>query len=140
MGSKLRYVLDQLTGNPRRLLLIDGLGALVTACSLAFVLAPLETYFGMPRDILYPLAIAAGCFALYSWSCYLFTDGKRPIYLALIATANLIYCCVTGWLLLHLHEQLTALGIIYFLLEILIILVLVRVEFMAVGRNSIYSV
>lgn len=134
MGSKFRYVIDQLTGNPRRLLLIDFLGALVTAGSLAFVLAPLEVYFGMPRNILYPLAIAAGCFALYSGSCYFFTDGKRPIYLGLIATANLAYCCVTTWLLLSLHEQLTPLGLIYFILEILVILLLVRVEFMAVGR------
>jgi hypothetical protein len=136
MVGKIQQVIDQVTANPRRLLLIDCLGALVTAGCLAFVLAPLETYFGMPRNILFPLAIAAGCFALYSGTCYFLSDGKRPLWLTIIATANLLYCCVTAWLLFQMNEQLTPLGLIYFILEILVILVLVRVEYMAVGRNS----
>lgn len=116
--------------------LIDGLGAIVTAILLSQVLARFETVFGMPRDILWVLAGAAGCFAVYSISCHLFLKKNGKPFLQGIAIANLIYCLTTLVLVIYLRESLTYLGLAYFIGEMIIILILVRWEFSAATASS----
>lgn len=116
--------------------LIDGLGAMVTAILLSQVLARFETVFGMPRDILWILAGAAICFAVYSISCHLFLKENEKPYLRGIAIANLLYCLTTLVLVIYLRESLTYLGIAYFIGEMIIILILVRWEFSVIEAAS----
>lgn len=107
---------------------IDGIGALVTATLLSQVLARWVSAFGMPKEILYVLAGIAGCFALYSLSCYFWLKGNWVPYLKGIAVANTIYCLITLTLVIYLNKSLTWLGIAYFTGEIIIVMALVRLE------------
>jgi hypothetical protein len=120
---------------PRRLFLIDGLGALLTASLLAFLLAPLERYFGMPVWVLYPLAAVAGVFALYSLLCYARFPANWQPYLRGIAVANLSYCVLTAVLVVYFWGQLTVLGVLYFVGEMGVVIGLVAVEVGVYRRN-----
>lgn len=120
---------------PRRLFLIDGLGALLTASLLAFVLVPLERYFGMPVRVLYPLAAVAGLFALYSLLCYARFPANWQLYLRGIAVANLSYCVLTAVLVVYFWQQLTVLGVLYFVGEMGVVSGLVAVEVGIYRRN-----
>lgn len=128
--------MKQLIQQPKTLFLIDGLGALVTGISLLLISAPLNQYVGMPPSVLQPLAWIAGVFAAYSLSCFAGFGPHWPRLLSLIATANLLYCVATAALIVRHFEQLTFLGIAYFVGEILIICTLVAIEFTAVRTRA----
>jgi len=70
----------------RRLFLIDGIGALVSAVMLGLVLTVWAPVFGMPRRVLIPLALVAAGFAIYSLTCSVRTHD--PKFLFAIAVAN----------------------------------------------------
>jgi hypothetical protein len=112
----------------KKLLLADGIGALVTALILALVLAPFQTVFGMPANILYPLAAVAGMFALYSFtSSFLIRQRWKPV-MNRIAFANIFYCCLTILLVILFYDQLTLLGVLYFFAEVVVTSILARLE------------
>ena len=114
---------------PRHLFLIDGLGAIVTASLLAFVVAPLEAVFGMPSMVAYKLATIAIIFAIYSMINYNFSGKGWRKWLRIIASANACYCIATLVLLLIHWQVITLVGILYFLGEALIVAALVVLEY-----------
>jgi len=120
--------------NAKQLFLLDGVGAVVTALMLGVVLTTFQSTFGMPTDILVGLALIAAGFAAFSLTCH-FRD-KGPAHLLVIAAANSAYCVVTLGLVLTLHEDLTWLGMAYFLGEIVIILGLVALEVTTARRQA----
>ncbi len=117
------------------MLLLDGLGALLTLLFLIGILVPFEAYFGMPKNVLYSLAIVAGLFAIYSLGSYFFLKKNWSPFLRGIAVANLLYCVATLGLVVYHFEKLTVLGVGYFLLEMVIIVVLVVVELRVSSRR-----
>lgn len=121
-------MLKTLTTNPKTIFLIDGLGALLTAIMLGFVLTNFEVYFGMPRSVLHCLAVVACVFMLYSLACYVFLKNRWRTFLSIIMVANLLYCGLTIILASYFYSRLTPLGIAYFLLECLVILGFVWLE------------
>jgi uncharacterized membrane protein YfcA len=122
--------------NPKQLFLIDSLGAVLSAFLLGIVLTSFETIFGMPHKVLYGLAALACLFAIYSfWNHARFKKNWRP-YLRGIAIVNLLYCGLTAALVIYFHQELTKWGLTYFLLEMLVILVLVIVEFKTIARKN----
>lgn len=118
-----------------QLFLIDGIGALVSAVFLGVVLVRLEPIVGMPLYALYLLAFLALIFAAYSLSCYAFNQSNQK-YLRFIALVNGSYCLLTLGLVIFYFKSLTYLGILYFGVEIIIILSLVRLEWNHQARNS----
>jgi len=112
----------------RQIFLIDCLGALVSTVMLGVVLVRFEGAFGMPVPVLYALASIALVFACYSFLGFMGKLGPRGIYLQIIATANLLYCCLTLVLVWYHFPSLTALGIAYFVLEKLIVVPLAMFE------------
>lgn len=128
---------NMLTFNPKGLFLIDGLGALLTAFLVGIVLRMFEDAFGMPSKFLDFLSVLGGVFAIYSISCYLFVPKNWRIFLRVIAIANLLYCLLTAVLVILLYQQLTILGVIYFIGEILIVIALVYVEWSVSSENII---
>jgi thiol:disulfide interchange protein len=70
MIKRIQQLITQLSAHPKRLFLIDGLGAFLTAFMLGVVLANFESSFGMPLKTLYFLSFLAGLFCLYSFFCY----------------------------------------------------------------------
>lgn len=109
--------------SPRLLLLVDGLGALLSA--LLLVALP---QLGIPAHTLRRLALAATVMASYSLTCCL-THRTGRIYLGAIATANAVYCLTTIAVVIWHRTTLTPFGFLYFLGEIIIISQLIRLEY-----------
>jgi hypothetical protein len=120
----------------KRLFLIDGIGAVVTASLLAFLLVPYESTFGMPSRVLYVLAAIAAGFAVYSFACYLKQPSNWPPFLRIIAIANLSYCVLTLILLFVYRSQITIIGVAYFAGEILIVSALALYELITARRAA----
>lgn len=100
------------------------------------VLYTLEDYFGMPRTMLVLLSTIALAFATYSLCCYYFAGNHWRPFLYAISVANVLYCCLTGALVVRLYSQLTALGVAYFVIEIILVLGLVAVERRALSNAT----
>jgi len=92
MRGILQQTIRLFGNNPKKLFLIDSLGALLTAVSLFFVLFNLDEHFGVPGHVLTTLALIATCFSVYSVMCFLFVKKNFMFYLRIIGSANLIYC------------------------------------------------
>ena len=129
-------VIKRFAQKTKTLFLIDGLGALLSAIFLSFVLPSQESLIGMPSTILGYLGDAACLLSLYSLSCAKFSPGNWRSFLFIIAGANLTYCCVTLALVLQNSDILRPLGWLYFLGEMAIIVALASVE-IAVARQPL---
>ena len=113
---------------PALILLIDGIGAIVSSLFLGVVLAALQPYVGMPRPVLFALAAVALAFGAYSIGGYYLRRNEWRRWLPVISTLNLAYCGVTAALVAAFWTQLTFVGAMYFLCEIVVITGLVVVE------------
>ena len=132
-------LVDRLRREPRRVFLIDGIGATASAFFLGVVLTALEGYVGMPRHVLLSLALVALAYAAYSIRCYYLPRSEWRRGLRIISSANLVYTAVTAGLVIALWARLTFLGVTYFLFEIVLIGALVVVErrLLVVGDTSV---
>lgn len=122
----------QLNLNPKRLFLMDGLGALTSAGLLFFLLAGFEDFFGMPKAVLQLLSLIAILFSAYSFCCSLLVKQNWKTYLTLIAIANFCYILLTSALVIYNYVNLTIWGLFYFIGEIAIIITVVYIERKAV--------
>lgn len=134
MVFRIQQITAQLIANPKRLFLADSLGAFLTVFFLMAVLYTLEDYFGMPGTMVVLLSTIALAFAIYSLCCYYFVGNNWRPFLHAISIANVLYCCLAGALVVRLYSQLTALGVAYFVIEIILICGLVMVERWALSR------
>ncbi len=135
MKQKRNSFIQHFTQMPKQLFLVDAIGAMVTACLLFFVLKPLENFFGMPTSILNFLAMIALCFCLYSTAFFLFLPKHYKIFLTIISLSNLGYCMLTCYLVVTHIAQLTNMGILYFLGEIVVVCLLAYTE-LKVAKNE----
>ena len=113
----------------KKLFLIDAVGALVSATFLGLVLPQLQGYIGIPNNILFFFASLACLFSVFSFWHYFNFLPKFQTRLKFIALANFLYCILTIFLLIPLKGTISTLGTIYFVVEVLIILVLAALEF-----------
>jgi hypothetical protein len=120
-------MISKLYNNKRLLFLLDGVGTMFSTIFLLCI-ALNEPIFGMPRVVLIKLIPVTTIFSFYSISCYYLKPQIIKPYLLLIAIANLLYCVVTFLLLIFYFNQLTILGIAYFISEKLIVIPLVIFE------------
>lgn len=118
--------------NPRSIFLVDAIGALLSTL-LLLVVGNFEHMFGVPKYVAYQLAAVTALFAIYSLITFFANPVNWRRYLRVIAVANLLYCCLTLGLLFFYFKKLTAPGIIYFSVEIVIILLLSRLELRLTG-------
>ncbi|MNJ91910.1 hypothetical protein D3C87_95650 [compost metagenome] len=117
--------------NPRRLFLIDGLGACMTALVFFGLLIPFHQLLGIPEFALRILFLIAVIFAVYSFSCFFFLKNNHRFFLRVIAFGNFLYCCLTLFFVIAYFQELILVGLIYFLLEIAVIAGLVYLELKA---------
>ncbi len=120
---------------PKKLFLIDSVGALLSAFLLGIVLVSLERTFGMPSNVLYFLSILACMLGSYSLMCYALLKEHWKPYLQIIAFANLLYCCLTIGLVLYWNKALTNLGLLYFLSEVGVVITLAMVELKTASKQ-----
>ncbi|WP_345235684.1 hypothetical protein [Hymenobacter saemangeumensis] len=116
--------------------MLDSLGGLASAAMLGLVLPRLEHLFGMPPRVLYVLTAIACVFAAYSFICFLSKPKNQGLFLRIIAVANLLYCCLTIGLLLYQQQEITFWGVLYFVLEIIVVIALSVVEISASVSSS----
>ena len=129
-------LLQQLIQHPKKMFLIDGIGALLSALGLLFILIPFETYFGMPAIVCQYLSFIAFAFTAFSLMRYFSDMNNWHTYLKVIATANSLYCLLTLGLVIKYVQSLSALGIAYFVGEMLIILAIVRLEIAVIKKHQ----
>lgn len=127
MRSEWSLPFEKPAARQKRLFLIDGTGAVITTCML-LILVVFEPFFGMPRRILYFLMIPAGALAIYSITSYFLAGKNWRALLRGIAVANLLYCLCTAVLVVIFYEQLHFWGLVYFLSEMIIVVVLACIE------------
>lgn len=116
----------------KQLLRIDGIGALLSTILLAGVVAQWPAWFGMPPTIVYILAGIAAIFALYDWIILACVPHPSLIHLSIITLANGGYALNTLYLLLWYRAWIQPLGYVYFLGEIGLLLVLIRLEWRSI--------
>lgn len=114
--------------HPHRLFLVDGFGALLTATLLLGIPAWFGEVFGMLSTTVRILGLVACAFATYSFICYRTNPTNWPPFLAGIAVANILYVLATAALMAFHGSTLTTFGRIYFIVEMIIIVVLVALE------------
>lgn len=116
----------------KKLFLIDAIGALVSSFMLGVVLVKLQHLVGLPTNTLYLLAGLPIMFFAFSITCYLTNANNK--FLKVIAVANILYCCLTAILLLFHFQKLETLGIVYFVVEIIIVVALSIIEIKAATK------
>jgi len=121
--------------SPKKLFLIDGLGAFLTAFTIGVILTNLEAYVGMSKNVLYPLAVIACFFAVYSFWNHLQMPPNWPVFMRIIAVANLMYCSLTMGLAIYHRSTITSLGFAYFGLEIVVVVSLAIFELKMARTN-----
>ncbi len=126
--------LNKLNSNPKRLFLIDAVGALVSAFFHGVVLVKLEKLVGIPVPALYFSALFPVVFSIYDFLCYLKLKKSIKFFLKIIAYANILYCFVSIGVTSYYFNEVTYLGWVYILVEIFIILVLVTIELKVIKR------
>jgi predicted neutral ceramidase superfamily lipid hydrolase len=110
--------------DPRRLLLLDAMGALVTFVMTEFLLASGLVPTGLPAATLHVLAyVAAGLFCVALAAHRFAPDPRRA--LGVMAIANLVYCSVTVMACVLHSTSLTLWGLIYFPAELVLVALLV---------------
>jgi len=125
----------RLLTNPKKLLLIDGCGAILSVFLLGVVLVRFEKYVGIPSATLYLLAVFPAMFAIYDLFSYFQLHYKQSLLLKGIAFFNLIYCYLSIGVAFYHYETLTTLGWIYILIETLIIMILATWELNIARHN-----
>lgn len=128
MINGLQSIIDKKISNPRGIFLVDGIGAIISAFFL-FAMSCFEEVFGMSASVLHYLMLIVVIFAGYSLSCFWFQVKNWRVFLKIIALGNTFYGLTTLILIFYLYNQLSTLGISYFLVELLVIALLVQFEF-----------
>lgn len=113
--------------NGTRIFLIDGLGALFSTICL-ILLYIYEQYIGMPRDIIQWFILLAIFFTVYSLTCHFTKPQHWKRYLTILAVLNLCYTTFTLYEVIQNAAKLTTLGYLYFIGEIIVLIVLVFFE------------
>lgn len=125
---KIERFLEKGKIKPKRLFLIDGSGAILSAIFLGVILVQMVNLVGIPKNTLYFLASFPCVFTLYDFYCYYKVNKRIGACLKLIGVANLMYSCLSIVLaIIHIGEIKT-LGWIYLLLEVVIVVSLGIIE------------
>ena len=120
--------------NPKKIFLIDALGAAVSAILLGVVLVKLERVFGIPESTLYFLAAFPILFILYDLFCLTKNKNDLGPFLKLIAVVNITYCCLSiGMTIYHLNT-ITFFGYLYILIEVIITFTLAVFEYKVASK------
>lgn len=111
----------------QNIFLFDGVGALLTAASMWFILPYFSMALGIPISVLFSLGAVGIIFAAYSLGCHLFVRSRKAWMLATMMMGNVMYCLAIAYFIASLRG-LTIWGFTYFLVELAIIVFLVSLE------------
>ena len=95
---------------PKKLLLIDGLGAILSAFLGGVILVKFEIIFGIPTSVLYVLSIIPILFVIYDFIGYRTKHQNTGFFLKGIAILNLMYCFLSLSLTLYHFKTISKIG------------------------------
>ncbi len=123
--------------NSKKLFIIDGIGALVSAFMLGVVLVAFQIYIGIPKPTLYLLAALPCLFAIYDFYCYNSITKNITLYLKGIAYANISYCFLSLGLVLFHFKNVTFIGWTYIIVEIIVVLGIATLELNVANKPEV---
>lgn len=129
-----KILTNYLHESPKKLFLLDGFGALLSAFLLGVVLVNFENVFGIPKQTLYFLAFLPCLFAVYDFACYFLIKNNFGPYLKIIACINVGYCIISLGLAFYHMASIEILGWIYIIIEIAIVVFLAMVEWSVANK------
>jgi len=132
----IQQVADRISLHPKTLFLMDGLGAIISAFMLGVVLVEFENIFGIPRPTLYFLALLPCAFAAYDFYCFIKLKEDFGLFLKVIASINIAYSCLSLGLAFYHSKVVSNLGWTYVVFEIIIVIILAKLEFKTANRIS----
>ena len=120
----------------KNIFLFDGIGAVLSFSLMFFLIAQFESFFGLPQKSAYFLAIFPVFYMIYSFYNH-FRPSKywRP-NLKLIIIANILYCFISIGVFMYDVDLLSQYGIVYFILEVLVIIGVVVLELGVLKRKE----
>jgi len=119
----------------KTIFLLDGIGAMLSTMFLACI-AYFFDGFGLPLHAMSILIALAATFMVYSLACYLFVDEKWRACLWLIVSANAAYSLLTMAAVIHFWGNVNALGVFYFVSEIMVIYAVVYLELSVLRQTN----
>jgi len=114
-----------------KLIYLDFFGAVLTTVLLLWVVYPLSPIFGIIPAHIYGLASYAGAIVVLHLFNRISSAIRMRPFLIVLMIANVGYILFTIFFLIRNTDTLTFYGWIYFLAEMLIILVIIRLELKA---------
>lgn len=129
-------IIEKISSNPKSIFLFDGIGAALSATFIFLIISFFEAKFGMVKNVLYFLFGYACLLSIYSLTYYFKYGTEWRKHLWRVLRANIFYCILTVFGLLISYKNLTLLGLIYFILEIIIISFLVFIELKTVNYRN----
>lgn len=131
----LRRLVLYFVARPRRMFLLDGLGAAASALLLLLIAAFFEPLIGLSRAFLLPMATVAVALAAYSLTCAAVLPARWPRLLLGLSAANSAYCAGSALVVLANRTRLTGPGIAYFAGEIVLVLGLATLEWLVAAER-----
>lgn len=124
----------KITNNHNHVFLLDAVGATISIFLLLFVLVPYGNFFGLSSSTLINLSIPIFGLLLFSMLCFFLKPQNWKLFMKLLALGNLVYCLFTSLIILLNFKELTIWGVVYFLIEIVLILFIVSIEMATVRK------
>jgi hypothetical protein len=125
--------------NGSKIFVLDALGAFVSIILLSNLYV-FEEYFGMPKQIISIFIGIALVFFFYSVTIRFVNPLRWRTYLKIIAILNICYCVFTIYHVFLCFENLTLYGKLYFVGEVLVIILLsiyeLRIAATTTGFNT----
>lgn len=112
-----------------KIFIIDASGALFSAFMLGVVLVNFNEYIGLPVKILNLLAFFPVLFFLIDIYFTINYQKNNKLFLKIIGSLNLFYCFLSLIILINYFETIKIIGLIYFILEIIIVASIALLEF-----------
>ncbi len=114
--------------NQKNIFILDGVGAILSACFTGLILTRYSLFLGINVSLLQSLALIPATYAIYSLSCYFFITKTKPWMLLTVIYANLSYCLISA-AIIFFRERITSTGRLLLTVEVIIILLVVLIEF-----------
>lgn len=118
-----------------QIFLSDAIGAFVSILFLILIYL-FERFFGVPKNDILVLITVPSLLVVYSSLCYFLKPKNWPLFLKIVATTNLGYCIFTLYLVFKKISLFTFFGVLYFFIEIVVILFLVSIELKVANHKN----
>lgn len=132
--NKINTWVNLLRQNPRTLFFMDATGASFSAALLIGCNYLWGLFIGLPEYVIILLMSLAMLFASYSWSCFFWLKNHWRRYIMAIVSANIVYCGLTMGVIFVFYTVISKWAILYFLIEILVIIFLLSIEIKTAQR------